>query len=163
MFHTRSLLQFLQKTSLIGFLALSIIMLFHIFVMTLGTSLLLWHTDSTPFNIALITFLYYVIPLVALLSFNLIISQLIHIYDSLPRTTNSTAKSISNKSSKKSASRTVPDKSSKKSADRTVPDKSSKKSADRTVPDKSSKKSAGRTVPDKSSKKSINTASKKKN
>lgn len=144
--------------------------------MTLGTSLLLWHTDSTPFNIALITFLYYVIPLVALLSFNLIISQLIHIYDSLPRTTNPTAKSISNKSSKKSASRTVPDKSSKKSAhrtvpdkpskksaDRTVPDKSSKKSSDRTIPDKSPKKSAGRTVPDKSSKKSTNKASKKKN
>lgn len=77
MFQPTSLLKFLQRTSLIILLTLSIIMLFHIFIITLGTSLMIWHTDSTPFDMALLTFLYYVIPLIALLSFYLLISQLV--------------------------------------------------------------------------------------
>ena len=144
MFHTRNLLQLLHKTSLIVLLALSIIMLFHIFIMTLGTSLMFWHTDSTPFNVALITFLYYVIPVIALLSFNLIIGQLIHIYDSISRTPKSKCNNcsdiptdevkkfnfISEDKLKHSKSRAVSKEDSKKSKSKsgTVPKEDSKKS-----------------------------------
>ena len=77
MFHTRSLLQFLHKTSLIILLTLSIIMLLHIFINIIGISLMLFHTDSSLFDVLLMTFLYYVIPLIAFLSFHLFIAQLI--------------------------------------------------------------------------------------
>jgi len=79
MFHPRNFLQFLRKTSLIILLTLSIIMFLHILIVTLGTSLMLWHTDSTPFDMALLVFLYYVIPLIAFLSFYLFISKLVQL------------------------------------------------------------------------------------
>lgn len=76
MFHLRNLLDFLRRTSLITLLILSIIMLLHVFIMTIGTSFMLWPSDSTPFDAGLLTFLYYVIPIIALLSFYLMILQL---------------------------------------------------------------------------------------
>lgn len=77
MFRVRNLLRFLYRTSLIALLSLCIIMLLHILIMTLGTSFMLWHTDSTPFDIALLTFLYYVIPFITLFCFHFFISQLV--------------------------------------------------------------------------------------
>ena len=76
MFHLRNLLDFLRRTSLITLLIVSIIMLLHVFIMTIGTSFMLWPSDSTPFDAGLLTFLYYVIPIIALLSFYLLILQL---------------------------------------------------------------------------------------
>ena len=132
MFHIRNLLQFLHKTSLLILLILSIIMLLHVLIATLGTNLMLWHTDSTPLDIALITFIYYVIPLIAFLSFHLVIAQLLKLYDSVAHnnkhSSNHTlnSKSIRNINSKSSKSRTVPNDKSKSPKSRTVPKKEKK-------------------------------------
>lgn len=117
-------------------------MLFHIFIMTLGTSLLFWHTDSTPFNMALITFLYYALPLIALISFYLIIAQLIRLYDSLPRCSKQASVDIEETPIIESISNDIADtfKLFKRSKRRTVPTGISDASKSRTVPKKEPKK-----------------------
>ena len=74
----RYLLQLLRKLSLVAFLGLLSFMIFHMVIATLGTALAWWHIDSTPYSVALTTFLYYVLPLIFLLFIYFLTCQLLH-------------------------------------------------------------------------------------
>ena len=60
------------------FLAIFAFMFFHISIATIGTVFAWWHSDSTPYSVALTTFLYYVLPLSFLLFIYFFTCQLLH-------------------------------------------------------------------------------------
>ena len=79
MSHPKSFIQLLSKISLILLLTVTIIMLFHILItLFLYTNVSPWNIESSPIDAMLLVFLYYVIPLIALLFFYLIINELKH-------------------------------------------------------------------------------------
>lgn len=139
----RYLLQFLRKISLIAFLTLLSLMIFHMVIVTAGTALSWWHIDSNPYSIALTTFLYYVLPLIVLLFIYFFTSQLLHSHEETIAESPEALPSAKTVPSKKStSSRTVPNKKSsfnKSTSARTVPNKkafSNKSTSSRTVPNK---------------------------
>lgn len=79
----RVFLDWIRKLILFTILIVSGIMLLHIVIATVGTHFMLWQTDHTPFYAALSAFIYYVVPLAALLLIYLMISELIYIETSL--------------------------------------------------------------------------------
>lgn len=79
MSHPKSFIRLLSKISLILLLTVTIIMLFHILItLFLYTNVSPWNIESSPIDAMLLVFLYYVIPLIALLFFYLIINELKH-------------------------------------------------------------------------------------
>lgn len=79
MSHPKSFIRLLSKISLILLLTVTIIMLFHILItLFLYTNVSPWNIESSPIDAMLLVFLYYVIPLIALLFFYLIINKLKH-------------------------------------------------------------------------------------
>lgn len=111
----KSLLQFLRKFSLTLLMNLCIIMLFHILIVTVGTSLMLWHIDSTPFDMALLTFLYYVIPIIVLLFFYILISELAKLETSHQKSSRtSTSKRSASKTETSTTSKSTPKTTNKK-------------------------------------------------
>lgn len=79
MSHSKSFIQLLRKISLILLLIVTLIMLFHILItLFLYTNVSPWNIESSPVDAILLVFLYYVIPLISLLSFYLITNELNH-------------------------------------------------------------------------------------
>lgn len=79
----RGFLNWIRKLILLVLLIVSGLMLLHIVVVTLGTHFMLWNHDTTPFHAALLTLVYYIVPLTGLLLVYLMISELIYIEEGI--------------------------------------------------------------------------------